>query len=248
MRSIQAHRRRLSGQEFANEQFSGLDLRNAIALASKWSRCHFNGVRFGQANFGDATFTECRFTDCDFGQAILVSRIRGGLFTRSTFDQASFVAAEIDGATFLSCSFQYANFQRATLTDATFRKCNFHGANLDFAETRNLDLRLSNLWAALIPLNCAFFEGTNFDRDQLLRFMALVDHSAGYRVWQPKDQAAYERQWKVVNRAMGDEGGVAESGRGEPEVGASMEEVGDGDSASREAVPPETNSVPGPVS
>src|SRR6185295_10359661 len=116
--------------------------------------------------------------------------------------------------------------------------------------TRNLDLRGSNLWGAVIPLNCAFFEGTRFDREQVFRFMALVEHSTADRVWTPTDPEAFGRQKKVVARAIAAESrrdGVDGGGR-KPEVGLKVEEVRDGHGTPDPAVDSETNSVSGAIS
>jgi Pentapeptide repeats (9 copies)/Pentapeptide repeats (8 copies) len=176
---IQGERRRLTGRIIEGETLERLDLRGALAFGSSWASCHFEQVRFGQARFDQATFADCTFSRCDFGQAGLLSTFRGCAFDLCDFSQAAFTAAHVSRSRFKKCRFQYATFVQAAVLDVAFLDCDFHGANLDLMVSKNVDWSGSSLWAAVIPINCAFFAGNTFDHDQVQRFLALLLHAKG---------------------------------------------------------------------
>lgn len=176
---IQKSRRRLGGHIATDQTFTNLDLRGMVAQQSVWTRCHFVKCKLGQVALGDATFIDCHFVDCDLGQATLVSRLYQTTFTNCNLDQAVLTGADIQGSMFRNCRMEYVNMERATLRNVEMLDCALHGARLDFAESDSVDFTGSNLWGAVIPINCAFWVGNRFDRRSLHMLLGLINRSAG---------------------------------------------------------------------
>lgn len=171
--NIQLGRRRLAATEWVDQKFTNLDLRNALARDSRWVRCTFTNVRLSQADFGNATFVECRFEGCDLRQAVLISRIYHTEFVKCDFDQALFSGADIQDARFLQSRAEYSKWDSSTVIRSRI-DCSLRGANLDFGLTDGVDFTGSNLWSALVPMNCQGLVGNTFDKRQVHLFLATL--------------------------------------------------------------------------
>lgn len=178
--NLQRNRARLSGQEFTDETFEGLDLRNSVAQQSRWKGCTFRSVRFDGSALGDATFDGCRFERCSFQGATLVSRIYRSTFERCNLDRALLVGADLKDTTLRGCRAQFSDWTRASLADCKL-DVDFRGACLNFALTTNVDFSGSNLWSALVPFNCAMVYGNRFDTRTIGALVALLSYAEGPR-------------------------------------------------------------------
>lgn len=177
--SIQRQRRRLSGQEFVDQTYTGLDLRNAVAQGCRFIRCKFIDCKMDLGAFGDATFVECVFERCSLLQAQLVSRLYSCGFAGCSMDQVMLTGADIQDTSFTDCRMQYSNWDRSTVQRTEVRDCDLHGARLDFAVTEGVDFTGSNLWGVVVPISCATFVGNRFDRRQMHMLLALLSKSLG---------------------------------------------------------------------
>lgn len=175
--SIQKNRRRLAGQEYVDQSYANLDLRNAQAYQSRWVRCTFTNCKLDQAYFADATFVGCVFTDCSLTQATLVTRIYSTTFENCNLDQVLLKGADIQDSRFTGRA-QYSDWQNATIL-RTEVSIDLHGARMDITASTGVDWSGSNLWGAVVPLGCAFFAGNIFDKRSLHVFLALVTKTRG---------------------------------------------------------------------
>jgi hypothetical protein len=92
-----------------------------------------------------------------------------------------------------------------------------HGARLDLACSDGVDWSGSNLWGAVVPLNCAFIASNRFDRRQLHMFLALLQYSTGnVEDLDDIDRIVDDRYRKLVRRLVRHEEGTPESN--EPET------------------------------
>lgn len=177
MSSLQSRRRRLGGSVHEDEAFEGLDLRAAIAVSSVFRNCSFKECKFNGAALDNATFENCTFSDCSLEMCRMICRLYGCEFYRCNLDQSIFTGADIRNTRFKDCRLEYAIFDRASVINGAFLHCQLHGARLDFAATEDVDFTGSNLWGAVIPINCAMFSGSTFDKRQIGLLLAMLMRS-----------------------------------------------------------------------
>jgi uncharacterized protein YjbI with pentapeptide repeats len=136
---------------------------------------------------------------------VLVSRIYRSTFTACSFDFARFNGADVRGVSFTRCRAQYSTWPLATLENVKL-DCDLRGAKLDLAQSDGIDFTGANLWAAVIPINCAFIVGNTFDERTAGCFLALMSRAKlppGLREW--VEEAIPKHSKRLVERIMRDQ-------------------------------------------
>ncbi len=165
--------------EFVDQSWSDMDLRGMVAQGALFNRCTFTRCKMDQAALGDATFVNCVFLKCGLRQAALVSRIYWCEFYDCEMDQAMLTGSDIQDSTFRGSRLEYSTFTRSTLKRVRFEDCALRGAHLDFAASDGLEFSHSNLWGAVVPMSCAFWNGTKLDKRSMHVLLALLTHTEG---------------------------------------------------------------------
>jgi uncharacterized protein YjbI with pentapeptide repeats len=174
--SIVARKRRLQGFQGNDETYTGLDLGDMEAWASRWINCTFQGCDLTLANFGGGSYFEnCTFIDCDLtGASLRAAQFRDCTFSACNLRRAAFVGCSpISQTRFALCNMKQASFFEATVFETKFQDCNLHGADLRFIEGVGVDFTGSNLWSVAVTLGCSFWNA-KFDARQVGLFAGML--------------------------------------------------------------------------
>lgn len=133
----------LSGNEFQNCRFEGLDLSDSSLKGSKFLDCVFLKCNLSNASLLGVSFRETRFESSkmmgvNFTSCNGLSDIS---FTESVLDFSVFQGLEVLNFSAEDSSFKEADLSGAKLLGASFRKCNLHNANLNGSDLRGADFR-----------------------------------------------------------------------------------------------------------
>jgi hypothetical protein len=99
-------------------------------------------------------------------------------FDRTTFESSNLDEANFEGAWLTDCSFSRCRAQRSNWFNSTLARVRFdvdlRNANFTPALSEAIDFTGSNLWGAVVPLNCALVSANRFDERQIGMFLALL--------------------------------------------------------------------------
>ena len=174
MPTLTSMKRRLQGHVQQGGHVYEADLRSVQAFQSVWENVEFDHSRLSMGDFRGSKFTNCVFTKTTvYGSNWNAATLHGVSFDGCDAEQVSFVGAVLRKAVFTDCRLAYSSFAGATFHDVRFIRCNLHGCSLDMAEANDVSYLGSNLWSAVVPLGCAFFN-SSFDADTANRFAAML--------------------------------------------------------------------------
>ena len=126
--------------------FMGGAMENAAADVMDFSRCRFEGVKFGECDIERVYFTDCHFVNCDLSGFIL----REGLVRRASFERCRMVGTHFDrmslrDVAFDECQMDYAGFAECRIQDARLRRCRARRAVFHSCEQKGLALESCDL-------------------------------------------------------------------------------------------------------
>jgi uncharacterized protein YjbI with pentapeptide repeats len=213
-----------------------LDLRGMVAQGATFLNCSFTRCKMDQALLQDAKLLGTVFFECSLRQAAMVSWIKSTDFVNCEMDQAQLLGAQIEDSRFMGTRLEYSIFTRATLKNVRFEDCALHGAHLDLADSEWVEFPGSNLWGAVVPISCAFFRGTTFDKRSMHMFLGLLSHTEGNDNEREQLRTLVEDRYlravgRLVNAEINGEGlpqSENESGSVHNELGHQGTEVGIG--------------------
>lgn len=174
MPTIVSLKRRLQGHVQQGGAFSNSDLRSAQGFQSVWENVSFHGSRLSMADLRGSKWVNCRLEGTTFyGGNFNAAGFNGVTVVDGDGEQSSFAGAVLKNVVFRNCRLAYSSFVGASLDNVVFEQCNMHGCSLDLAEANNVSYVGSNLWSAIVPLGCAFWNST-FDVETANRFAAML--------------------------------------------------------------------------
>ena len=172
----------LEEQDLSGLSLSGLEIVDAHAPRSHWSKARLASIAFARAQLNGADFAgaqisasnldgivldDAQFTGASIQDASLVRARAPRLKARgATFARVRAIAAD-----FTDSDFQSADFTASDLRAARFGGANFTGASLLNADLRGADLSRANLSAAILTgarVDCATRFPVSLDPDKHL--------------------------------------------------------------------------------
>ncbi|MEZ4595170.1 MAG: pentapeptide repeat-containing protein [Chloroflexota bacterium] len=148
-----------SGEEYIEQQFSGLSILQEAVTAVTFEECTFTDCNFSETQFKRCTFRDCRFHNCD----LTLLDVDYGRFQRCKFTECKLIginwakAGQVQWIEFHDCNLSYCTFMELDLSKAVLSHCLAKEAT--FAETN------------LTDANCTFtdFEDGRFIHTNLTR-------------------------------------------------------------------------------
>ncbi len=128
-----------SGEEYIEQQFSGLTVTQEEVTAVTFEECTFTNCNFSETQFIRCTFRDCQFKNCD----LTLIDVDYSRLQRNQFEECKLIgvnwakAGQIQWIKFHGCNLSYNTFMELDLNKAVLTHCLAKEAT--FAETNLTD-------------------------------------------------------------------------------------------------------------